>query len=458
MKTKLMKSLILSTAVIAALTACERKVTQEKIVTKSAFDDMSPTAQTVQVSSNSAADELVDAGEQLVGPYTFPLADRAFAMALEKDSNNKKAQFYRAFLKPLMRSRGILDRLRPYARSWGNIAALDNMIKSLPESPLAKFLVDSKGQAPIKDAQDIQEYMAGMRDDWNDLRIFLGRNSTVAFDVYLNPHIFSKEINQNVQDNCVVRENSDGFAVTCETKDIAKIKVNAADLLALRQSAAGYVVLLSLYTSYSVKGLDDLFKDLSAASVERCSQSETHWDEATRSFVTTAGQCVRPNRQLGQKEIYERVARVPTAGLLTKNQGLKFIKGIGTDFSAAVKWTMKYQRELCPNGVDGKNNRKGFLFSKGFCIENSEETNKSLALFDAYLAGLVRDVTVETISGVEVKTDVDALALFERPVQDLRSLGVTSWKGDCATGLKDKTFGGLYPRGDAETIFLGRCE
>lgn len=448
MKTKMMKTLLLSTAVIMALSACADKDKNKKP------DDKT----TVTVNGNGSATDIVEAGEQLVGPYTFPLADRAFALALEKDPSNLKAQFYRAVLKPLMRARGILDRSRPYARQYGNIAALEDTIKKMPDHPLRNFLIDSKGLKPIADAQDIQDFLGEQREDWNDLRIFLAKNQRLEFDIYLNPSVFAEKINENIQNSCVVTQKPEnGFEVVCDTKDVAKVKVNVADLLALRQIAAGQVLFYSLYTSYSVKGLDTLFKDLQAASVEVCEPYSGYWDNAQQRWVTTGGGCTRPNRQLSQREVRDRLMNTQTAGKLLKNQGLKHLQGIGTDLSVAMKWAIQYQREICPQGVSKPGSRKGHLFENGLCIEDATEAQKQVGLFDQYIAGVVKNAAIETSHGEEI-TDIDVLALARKPVQDLRLLAPEVDANDCAVSLKDKTFGGMYPRGDAEKFILERCK
>ena len=85
------KTMILMSTLAVCLSACTDNDN------KSAHDG-------VQITANDKMDasSLADAGEQLVSPYTWMLADKVFTMALEKNATNEKAQFYRALLKPMM--------------------------------------------------------------------------------------------------------------------------------------------------------------------------------------------------------------------------------------------------------------------------------------------------------------------------------------------------------------------
>lgn len=96
MKT-ILKTTVLATSLVLALTACSEKEDKTKI----------------HADASMKADELADAGEQLVSPYTFMLSDKVFDMALEKDPSNKKAQFYKAFVKRMMVLKGIVKRIAP---------------------------------------------------------------------------------------------------------------------------------------------------------------------------------------------------------------------------------------------------------------------------------------------------------------------------------------------------------
>ncbi|MBX2987558.1 MAG: hypothetical protein KF802_06645 [Bdellovibrionaceae bacterium] len=453
MKSNVLK-LVLCSALAASLAACQGGKDKKG---SSGQNEDSPLGepQTVVVSKNQDSAELTDAGEQLISPFTFHLADRAFAMAVEKDRGNKKAQFYREFLKRFMVFRGILSRVQPYARVHGNSVALEKTIRDIPDHPVKSFLLDSKGLAPIKDSSDIQSFLVEYRNAVNSFREYLAQNPDLRFDIYLNPHVFEAAIRARYEATCSVDTQSPTeFEVYCNALDVAKVKVNAGDLVVLRQMAAGEVLFFSLYTSYSIAGLEPLFKDLEKAGQMECSGGYSRYNPNTNSYDYADSECRHLHRQLSSREIMQRIEATPGAAKLRKDSGLKYVKQIGLDFIQAAKWAQKYKATLCPSGDDGVENRPGFLFSKGLCADTSEQAGADLALFDRALQSVV-DAKLQNNDGVETRTQVNYMALFEKPVADLRALMPASWNAEGkATSLRDKTFGNTFPRGDAEQFIL----
>ncbi|MBX3040113.1 MAG: hypothetical protein KF789_05315 [Bdellovibrionaceae bacterium] len=386
----------------------------------------------VTTTSKMSADELTQAGEQLVGPYTFHLADRTFEMALEKNPNDKKAQFYRAFLKRLMVNRGILNRVKPYAKNHGSISQLQEVIKGLPAHPLKDFLLDDKGLKPIAGIDGIQDYLTDYRNALQDFRAFVTKNPNLEFDIFLNPHVFESAIRENLVGSCTSTNNQEGgFNVVCETEKIATLKVNVADLLVLKQEAAGEQLYVTLLSSYSMKGLEPYFKER---------------EEEADSEIST-------------KDLYAKLSSFPEALKLRQDNGLAEVKKIGADLSSAMKWVIKYQKQICRTGEEGNRaNRPGFMFSQGICAEVTTDSDQQLALFDQMLSGVVR-VDQTLANGQVMKVDMDIMAPFVKPVQDLRNIMPATWTScGTAASLKDSTLGGLFPRGDAEALLTGECK
>lgn len=422
---------------------------------------------TISINAKMAADDLTSAGEQLIGPYTFHLADRAFELALEKNPEDQKALFYRAFLKRFMVFKGVLTRVKPYARQYGNPKDIENIASKFPNHPFKTFLLDASGKKDIADAEGLQILLTEYQGAINEFREYALKNQDLELDLYMNPSIFKEKIEENIKDSCVIPEGSsaEDMTVECRTQDIVTVKVNVADIIALRQQAAGEVLMYSLFTSYSVKGIEPLMKDI-GDDREVCTGGGGHWDSQRNEWISVPYECRRVGRQISRKEIHERLSMTPGFGRLRKENTLKLVHGLGADFSRAAKWVMEYQSALCPRGAGSSDvlgrsqkQRPGFLIDgETFCMGNLDEVKASVALLDQALAGLVR-MTVDTENGEKHETDVNIFALFNNPVKDLRDLFPASWD-DCGGvgSLKDKTFGGMYPNGDAEKIMIKRCE
>lgn len=420
MKT-MMKTATLCASLLVALTACEPK---EKIVDRNH----------IVAEQSMTSDALTDSAEQLVSPYNFPLADRVLDMALANDPTNMKAQFLKTFIKRMVVFKGILKRMQPIADANGNGANLRQSIKKLPESPLKSFLLDNAGKSDIKDADDVQSFLVEYRNAVNDLRTFVKKNPGLDITINLNPHMFADRINQNLTESCSVTQLPDGggMDVQCDTANMARVKLEYADFNVLAQEAAGEVLYLGLLTSYSVKGLDKLFNDMDKQKV------------------------------IGQKEVIRRIEGTATAAKLRADHSLGLVKEIGADLSAAMKYAMQYQDRLCPRPEFGQYNiaqRPGYLFSKGFCVQDANQAQTQLAMFDELLSGIVyRDM--EDADGFMITVRIDSLALFNRPVVDLRTLFPATFSA-CgqASSLRDKTFGGTFPDGNAETFLIKKsCE
>lgn len=450
---KLMTSLLV--AGLFGLTGCQPEKKEKETAT-------------VTVSQKMAADELTAAGEQLIGPFTFHLADKTFEMALEKNPDDKKAQFYRKLLKRFMVYRGILTRVKPFAQSHGNAKGLEATVKNMPKHPLRSFLMDAKDQEPITDAVSMQKFLDSYQAAVNEFREYALENQELELDLYMNPSVFKDRIDENASNSCRLEPGTDGseFSVTCNLEDLATIKINIADMIALRQEAAGEVLYFSLFTAYSVEGIEELMKDVSASNNQICTGGGGHWDSQRNEWVSIPYECRREGRYVSTKEAYERLAALPGAGKLRAENSLRLIKTLGADFSRAAKWVMEHQKSLCPGsspsvefgGSVGPKKRPGFLFSQGLCVEKMDEGQRQLALFDKMLAGVTR-MDVEAADGEKFETDVNVFALFDNPVKDLRKLLPTSWSdcGEAAT-LPEQTFGGVYPNGDAERIMIKRCK
>lgn len=447
MDLKTLAKLVTSSVLVVAVSACETKKSEK---TPSAKDPApGQTAPTVKVSVDPQMDAqaLVDAGEQLIGPYTFNLADKTFEMALAKDPTNKKAQFYRAFLKRVMVFKGILIRAKPYARAYGNIEGLEGTIKAMPNHPMKKFLMD--GKEDIKDVTDIQKFLVDYRRALEEFRSFISKNPDLELDLYMNPSVFGGKMAENARTSCEIIEER---SFVCSTANLATAKINAADLVALKQEAAGEILYMALYTSYSVQGIEPLLIDIDRATVVEC--KDLRVDDGWGGYYRR--ECVRPNRQISLREKLTRLDQAAGFGHLKADQTMTVIRSLGVDLLAAGKWALQYQQTLCRTGGPNEANRPGYLVSQGLCAEDATEAKKSIALFENLLAGPIVH-SFETSHGT-VSAEFNPWTLFDKPVKDLRQLMPSAWsRCDSAASFRDKTLGGTFPRGDAENVMIEPC-
>lgn len=409
MKT-ILKTTVLATSLILALSACSEK-------------EKPKNGNTIHADSTMKADELADAGEQLVSPYTFMLSDKVFDMALEKDPTNKKAQFYKAFVKRLMVLKGIGKRIAPLVKQSTpkQIEDYEKWKKSFPESPLKKFLMD--GPEDIKSYSQIVSVLSDYNLALNDFRKFLKLNAGIELTLNLNPHIFEKEINEELVNSCTVtNEKDNAYVVECDYSQVAQKKINAADLIALRQITGGEMLYWSMYTAYDLSTLEQITKN-----------------EQLKNMT--------PPQALAYYK------SLPSIAKLNATQTLSLIPELGSDFSASVKWAKQYQDRMCPKGNGARNQRRGFLFRDGICIESDSDSEKSLALLDQALGGVF---TQPILNEQEQQVDqirVNLVGFLKNPPQDLKNILPDAVDQDGkVTRWSDTTFSGLFPDGDIQKL------
>jgi hypothetical protein len=404
MKT-ILKTTVLATSLILALTACSEKDNKAK-------------NQTVHADTTMKANELADAGEQLVSPYTFMLSDKVFDMALEKDPTNKKAQFYKNFVKRLMVLKGIGKRVAPLMNSTPEQkAGYEKWIKEFPESPLKAFLLD--GQADIKTYSQVVTVFTDYNAALNDFRKFLKLNAGLELTLNLNPHVFQNEIDENLASSCTWTEGPDRqIDVRCEYAEIAQKKINAADMIALRQITGGEMLSWSLYTAYDYSTIEQIVKN-----------------EQLKTMTPP--------------EVLAYYKSLPSIAKLNTTQTLSLIPELGSDFSASVKWAKQYQDRMCPKGEGARNQRKGFLFKDGICLSSANETDKALALIDQALGGVFTQPILNNQGQQVDQIRVNLIGFLKNPPQDLKNILPDAVDQDGKViRLSDPTIGGLFPDGD----------
>jgi hypothetical protein len=277
---------------------------------------------------DESAENLALAGEQLVSPISFMYADIVFDLALKANPDNKRAQFYKALIKPMMMMKGALNRIKPVVDSLPeeNQKEYSDFLAKSPESALKTFLMD--GPQDIKTEEDALKFMDSYRAAWEDIRIFMKENKDLNMEVNVMTLPGNQAALEKATGECVAENhmNQEFVVSDCNYLKALKINISRADVEAMQHIAAGMQIYQILGTSYTLDGVRDF--------------AERNQD-----------------KQLTSEEIVEHFINSTTAGKLRNNELTK-IPELGTDAIAGARWALSIQNKLCPAGYADKGNRK----------------------------------------------------------------------------------------------------
>lgn len=385
-------------------------------------------------SSVQMSENLALAGEQLMSPVSFMYADMILDMALEKDSNNKRAQFYKTILKPIMQLKGVFKRVQPVVKTLNveKQSQFNTDVANLPESAMKTFLLD--GQENISNEEGLLKFLDEQTKAWEDVRQFMKANKDLNLDINIMTLNGVEGALEQAAKECQAQQISSGkfgADLDCNYLRALKVNVSRADVEMLQQIAAGFQIYLTAYTSYSLDGI--------------------------RDFVEK-----NENVQLTSKDVTSHIANNTTAGKLRHN-GLTKITEMGTDFISGARWALTLQDKLCPKTSNGVSVRPGSLFNEGLCIEETHDDGKStedtLKTLEKVLAGSLITMTyMNEFTGLEETADTRPAALIENPIADLRQIVSPIEKNfnECGdlVSVTDTTIGGFLPNGDANEIIM----
>jgi hypothetical protein len=401
-------------ACVATLVACTAKpnqgITGNRIDTNAIVSNKS-------LSPAEKSDQLARAGELLAQSSGFPLADVVIDQALAIDANNKVAQFYKAFLADKMALRGILVRVKPLvANNAESLAQLNETIAKMPNGALKDFLLD--GQEDLRTEKDVQAFVDSLHDGREQLREFLKANKNSEITIRLADTVAAAAIESATRD-CAVREVESGVyegSAGCDLSSATEVKMNRADMEALQQIIAGVQVYSSLLNSYDLSG-----------SIETAKKMQNQQNPTN-------------------KAVYAELAKNADFAKVRKPEQLRKIVELGVDAISGIRWAAQAQSELCPQGEDAKEQRKGYLFSDGICIrQQNGETSLESVLQQVELALSGRPMEVE-LEGQKTEI-VPALALTN-PVADLKDLRPRFNNCDKIQSVADSSLNGIFPNDD----------
>lgn len=410
MKTQILKTLVVIT--LAAQIACQSK-NEESL-------KLGKTSKIVEAKSNMTSEELTDAAEQLLTPTQFMHADKILDLALEKNPENIKAQFYKYFLKGFITNKGILTRIKPLIKKYGNIKEYEARLEQMPNLHIKKFL--TQGAEDITSVKDIQSWLSDYQHAWNDFRKFLILNQNATFKLELNAQALEASLKDPNSYSCeTLNADENNYRFKCDMTNIAQRVISTPDIIAIRQMVSGWILFLNLYTSYSFEGVE-MFKTIE----------------------------LKPNSS--PKDVEALITeKMPEFGKLRKSNLLKETMPMGSDFVNAGRWVIQYQNQLCPAGIAKPQQRKGALFHEGLCVANAQEGLKSLALIEQILTQ-----TMKVNIGASSETvEVNYMALVNNPVESIFNLTPSDYDANGkALALKDPSMGGMFPNRDAEKLLI----
>lgn len=378
----------------------------------------------------SSETALVEAGERLIDPINFPIADSLFDAALAASPGNVKARFYKTLLKPMMGYKGMLNRLRPWFKDNGKEAELDRFIRTnqwltRAKSPLRDFLLAPAG-APIKSAVDYQTFLLDQQKALNEMRVFAKQNRDANITLGMYTWLWAGKISERYNDSSFCRPVRDGddFYMNCP-ENLFEVQLAAPDLMAIQQYYAGMTLMTSIYTSYSVEGAETVDKILSNKALSMNEKADRV--RGVKKFMT-----YRPDAQLG------------------------LIGEMGVDFASAARWVMANQNSFCPGGK-AEGVRKGYLSENGFCVLDPKKEEDSLQLMEKFLVG-PQVVEWDNGQGGKESVKVNYSVIWKSPIQDLKT-HIPLEYNECGKGVRfaDNTIGGILPDGDLNRFIDTKC-
>lgn len=408
-----MKTLIVNALVVAGL------VTQIACENNRSVGLEADSKKQVYINSSMSSNDLTEAAEQLITPTQFMVADKVFDMALEQDPNNFKALFYKQFLKSFMVNKGILARVKPLVAKYGNVKEYERSVNSLPDTPASRFLLD--GKENISKVKDVQAYISDYQITLNDFRKFLIENQDKQLSIEISSAYLENLFKDSDSYECTQVSSTQ---YECDVRNITKRKLTTPDFMAIRQSLAGMIFFLNFYTAYSFEGLEIL------------NTFDIKEDSTPEQILSVVGE------------------KLPEFGKLRSQNLLKETMSLGSDLVSAGRWAVQYQSQLCPKGAETAHQRRGFLFHKGICVKNADETLRSLAMLETVMSSTIKVKLDASLPEFEL----DYMAWYKNPVQDLLAVAPKSFNS-CgqATALKDNTLGGLFVNGDADKLVKTNC-
>ncbi len=367
---------------------------------------------------------LVEFAETLIRANTFMHAAKIIDLALIQDPQHVRAQFWKTTLAPQFVLEGISDRIEPLARQrsdrYADYLQTTAVLKQhSPAKDLVAFM--HNGQADLDTESKVQRVVDQYLVKLAELRTWLkvNRRQALQFKVVIDDKESIQE--DGTRKTCTAKEVQPRVwqMENCSNFQMKAVRMNAADFEAARQMISGYIVYFGIANSYSLDGLFKIAGTLPAMSV---------------------------------KQRIDSVLADRRAGVLRTPSYMKFLSEATADAVVAVRRAQALQQQICPQGLEAKDQRPGYLFKDGLCVESSDTVTRELAIAEQLARGQRTPIDF-IIHGQRHTVSVDPTALTERPVANLRDLGPIH-EDSCGLvrGLGDGRAGGFFPGGELNQL------
>lgn len=415
--------------------------------------------------SETRAQRLVTAGEQLLFPRNFLFASEAFSRALKLNPNNVQAAFYVKALRPRVLMRGFMRRMEPLIGGLPE-SARSKMIglgKGLVGGQFQDFLYDAEGGPVFRDEGDVRRLFTEVIEAVEDWRQFLKARATAEIELHLyygvptealsrldfqgtpSQSVFFAEGKRSAYFDhlaaCGVKQDGPSrFLVSdCADLSLRSISIERADAEYLRLQAAVSVFMLLPVAAYRLDGL---------------------FGAANLKFELDGS----------HRDLVDYLKSIPEFGILERPEYLKAFRSMGTDAVLALRSFSELRSTLCPSGVPKNDIRPGRLITQGICassgypdiFQNRWKRNlpvvipisRFLEMTDYVLSGgvVVRYEAVPN-SNVLIKSRVNYSAPVVNPVKDIKTILPVEFNS-CGNMVRfqDPTLGGFYVDGDANSV------
>lgn len=343
---------------------------------------------------------LTDEAEEKLTFTTLHELRPQFEEAVKLGKGNVRARFWIEIMNPMLKMRGIVNRIRPlYLQQEYGMERYQILVRGLEQtssSDYRRFLTesDNSGGPDSREIHSDKEFRLWMDEvivSLNQLRLFLKENKDRTIQLRVpQKWMFGDSAPEKHLEKQDGRCGALSFMFTkvaaCSASGMVSFKVNRADLEGIQYVVSAQMFQLSLLYAFNLNPIV-MFDGF-----------------ANRST----------------KEVVRRLTKGYDGSLLHRNR-LSVGKDLLPEWLAAQKYLLSSQAELCRTGENSSQNRPGYLFSTGYCLEKhrSDNDRKSIAIIEALIAG--KPIEVEQ-AFLEKKTIVDIVKFISDPPSNILPL------------------------------------
>ncbi|OGQ34954.1 MAG: hypothetical protein A3F16_04740 [Deltaproteobacteria bacterium RIFCSPHIGHO2_12_FULL_43_9] len=385
-----------------------------------------------------AAEEYARIGEQLLIPGAVEYADQMFDKALNLNINNRRANLYSAFTKPIMSFKGFIPRFEKLVNDnsvkqnevWELYFKLQNEIEKVKLPELRRFSFElPTGETPFNNYHEFQRFLRG-----NLMKALLDSEAKLdrimngdEIELYIDfEQAWQKKSGLNkeyLQNSTCVKNEKDGWSCKAPKKSSAaassNIKVDPVDVKVLKGSMMAVVDFIRLKTAYNILGSDEAIKEIQAAYERKKAQG----------------------KKLSTRDVVRALRHYDDLFTLADDHQLPELANSVVQVLRHALDLHTMRNEICNNP-----HRQKRVFPS-ICIGLSALDSIELAL--DLLAGPTEILIGENEYGEPVTLYVDVTPVVQNPSKDLKDLLPTNfdYKGE-PVSFPDPSMGGLFPNGD----------